>query len=126
MLVETEVLIPVIAPIVWPIVGPVMALRYPTQTLRVAISTPTLSILHFVDPEDDTRPPDFQMLARNFANSRLVMAYTTIKDKKQTEHNFVMLVQARARCALPMPLDCLPSLLYGTFFLSFCLPILYK
>ena len=37
-----------------------MALRYPTQPLRVAANTPTFSILHFVDPQDDARPPDFQ------------------------------------------------------------------
>ena len=48
MLVETEDLIPVIAPIVWPKFGPMMASRYPTQPLRVAASSPTLSILHFV------------------------------------------------------------------------------
>ena len=36
MLLETEDLIPVIAPIVWPIFGPMMALRYPTQPLRLA------------------------------------------------------------------------------------------
>ena len=48
MLVETEDLIPLIAPIVWPMFGAVMALRYPTQALRVAASAPALSILHFV------------------------------------------------------------------------------
>ena len=105
MLVETDDLIPMVAPIVWPNFGSVMALQFPTQPLRVAISTPTLSILHFVDPEDDTRPLDFQMLVREFANFRPPMAYTIIKDKKQTEHNFVMLVRAKARCALPMPLE---------------------
>ena len=51
MLVETEYLVPLIASIVWTMFGPLMALRYPTQPLRVAASTPTLSILHFVDPE---------------------------------------------------------------------------
>ena len=55
-LVETEDLIPVIALIVWPIFGPFMALRYPTQPLRVADSTPTLSILNFVDSEEDSTP----------------------------------------------------------------------
>ena len=39
MLVETEDLTPVIAPIIWPIFGSVLALRYPTQPLRVAAST---------------------------------------------------------------------------------------
>ena len=105
MLVETEDLIPVIAPIVWPIFGSVKAKRYPMQPLRVAASTPTLSILHFVDPEDDARPPDFQTLVRNFANFRPTMAYTIIKDKKQVEHNFVTLIRARARCAMPMSLE---------------------
>ena len=47
-LVETEDLMPLIAPVVWPIFGAVMALRYPTQALRVAALAPTLSILHFV------------------------------------------------------------------------------
>ena len=69
-LVETEDPVPVIAPIIWPILGAVMALRYPTQPLRVAVSTPTLSILHFLDPQDDARPPDFQMQVRDFANFR--------------------------------------------------------
>ena len=45
MLVKTEDLMPLTAPIVWPIFGAVMALRYPTQVLRVAANTPTLSIL---------------------------------------------------------------------------------
>ena len=82
-----------------------MALRYPTQPLRVAASTPTLSILHFVVPQDDVRPPDFQMLVRDFANFRPPMAYSIIKDKKQVEHNFLNLIRARARCALPMPIE---------------------
>ena len=56
MLVETEDLIPVIAPIIWPIFGAMMALRYSTQSLRVAANTRTLSILHFVKAQDDTRP----------------------------------------------------------------------
>ena len=42
MLLETEKLIPLIAPILWPIIGAVMALRYPTQVLRVAANTPCL------------------------------------------------------------------------------------
>ena len=57
VLVETEDLIPLIAPIVWPLIGRLMALRYPTQPLRVAASTPTLFILHFVDPEEDSTLP---------------------------------------------------------------------
>ena len=108
MLVETEDLIPLIAPIIWPIFGSVMALRYPTQPLRVAASAPTLSILHFVDPEDDARPPDFHALVRNFANFRPPMAFTIIKDKKQVEYNFGALIRARARCAIPMPLELHP------------------
>ena len=108
MLVETEDLIPLIAPIIWPIFGSVMALRYPTQPLRVAASAPTLSILHFVDPEDDARPPDFHALVRNFTNFRPPMAFTIIKDKKQVEYNFGALIRARARCAIPMPLELHP------------------
>ena len=108
MLVETEDLIPFIAPIIWPIFGSVMALRYPAQPLRVAASAPTLSILHFVDPEDDARPPDFYALVRNFANFRPPMAYTVIKNKKQVEYNFGALIRARARCAIPMPLELHP------------------
>ena len=105
MLVETEDLVPMIAPIVWPIFGSMMALRYSTQPLRVAAKARTLSILHFVDPEDDARQPDFQM--PNFANFRPPMAYTIIKDKKQVEYNFSALIRARARCAVPMPLEAL-------------------
>ena len=41
MLVETEDLKPLIAPIVWPTFGAVMALRYPTQALRVAALAPS-------------------------------------------------------------------------------------
>ena len=74
MLVETDDIIPMIALIVWPIFGPMMALRYPTQPLRVAASSPTLSILHFVDPQDDARPPEFQTPVRDFANFQPPMA----------------------------------------------------
>ena len=71
MLVETEDLILLIAPIVWPIFGPVMALRYPTQPLRVATSTPpTLSILHFVNAEENQGIPSFHALVRTFVNFR--------------------------------------------------------
>ena len=108
MLVETEDLIPVIAPIIWPIFGPMMALRYPTQPLRIAASSPTLSLLHFLDPQDNARPPEFQTLVRNFANFRPPMAYTVVKDKKQVEHNFATLIRARARCAIPMPMELHP------------------
>ena len=57
MLVETEDLIPLIAPIVWPIFGAVMALRYPTQVLRMAANTPTYSILHFVTTDGIQQEP---------------------------------------------------------------------
>ena len=33
------------------------------------------------------------------------MAYTVIKDRRQVEHSFVTIIRARARCALPMPLE---------------------
>ena len=108
MLVETEDLIPVIAPVIWPIFGPMMALRFPTQPLRIAASSPTLSLLHFVDPQDNARPPEFQTLVHNFANFRPPMAYTVVKDKKQVEHNFATLIRARARCAIPMPMELHP------------------
>ena len=85
-----------------------MALRYPTQPLRIAASSPTLSILHFVDPQDDAKPPGFQTLVRDFAKFRPPMAYTIIKDKKQVEHNFVTLIRARARCAIPRSLELHP------------------
>ena len=85
-----------------------MALRYPTQPLRVAASSPTLSILHFVNPQDDARPPGFQTLVRDFANFGPLMTYTIIKDKKQIEHKFLTLIRARARCAIPMSLELHP------------------
>ena len=108
MLVETEGLIPVNAPIVWPIFGPMMALRYPTQPLRIAASSPTLSMMHFVDPQDEARPPGFQTLVRDFSNFRPPRAYTIIKDQKQVEHNFVTLIRTRARSAIPMSLELHP------------------
>ena len=52
MLVETEVLILLIVPIVWLIFSAVMALTYPTQTLRVAAGTQNWSILHFVRADE--------------------------------------------------------------------------
>ena len=33
------------------------------------------------------------------------MAYTIVKDKNQVEHNFVTLIRARERCAIPMPME---------------------
>ena len=33
------------------------------------------------------------------------MAYTIIKDKKQAEHNVIILVRVRARCSLPLSLE---------------------
>ena len=45
------------------------------------------------------------MLVRNFANFQPPMAYTVIKDRKQVEYNFVTLIRARARCAVPMSLE---------------------
>ena len=105
MLVETEDLIPLIAPILWPIFGAVMALRYPTQVMRVAANTPTLSILHFVISDGSQRGSSYQRAVSSFASLRPPMAYTIIKDKKQVEHNFASNIRARARCALPMPME---------------------
>ena len=85
MLVETEDLIPLIAPIVWPIFGAVMALRYPTQVLRVAANAPTLSILHFVTSDGTQRGPTYQRAVSSFAFLRPLMAYTIIKNKRQVE-----------------------------------------
>ena len=68
--VETEDLIPLIAPIIWPIFGAVMALRYPTQTLRVAAHAPTLSISHFVNTNGSQRGPTYQTAVGNFSYQR--------------------------------------------------------
>ena len=69
-LVETEDLIPVIAPIVWPKFGPFMTVRYPSQPLRVEASTLTLSILHFLDPEEISTHTSLRALVRTIANLR--------------------------------------------------------
>ena len=103
MLLETEDLIPLIAPIIWPIFGAVMALRYPTQTLRVAAHTPTLYILHFVSTNGSQRGPTYQTAVRNFACFRPPMAYTVIKNRWNI--NLQAITQAHARCALPMPVE---------------------
>ena len=108
MLVETEDLIPLIAPIIWPIFGAVMALRYPTQALRVAAVAPSLSILHFVTSNGPLQGPTYQSIIRNFANLRPPMAYTIIKDRQQVEHNYLMMIKARARSSLPLPIEIHP------------------
>ena len=94
MLVETLALIPLIAPIVWPIFGAVMALRYPTQVLRMAANTPTFSILHFVTTDGTQPEPTYRGVVANFNSLRPPMAYTIIKDKKQVEHNFTSIIRA--------------------------------
>ena len=108
MLVETEDLMPLIAPIVWPIFGAVMALRYPTQTLRVAAVSPSLSILHFVTSDGPLQGPTYQSVIHSFANLRPPMAYTVIKDRQQVEHNYLSLIKARARSSLPLPMEIHP------------------
>ena len=94
MLVETEDLMPLIAPIVWPIFGAVMALRYPTQVLRMAANTPTLSILHFVTTDGPQPDPTYHRVVASFTSLRPPMAYTINKDKKQVEHNFTAIIRA--------------------------------
>ena len=105
MLVETEDLILRIAPILWLIFGAVMALRYPTQDLRAAADSPTLAILHLVISDGSQRGPAYQRAISSFAVLRPPRAYTVIKDRKQVEHNFVSIIRARARCALPLPME---------------------
>ena len=105
MLVETKDLMPLIAPIVWPIFGAVMALRYPTQVLRMARNTPTLSILHFVTTHGLQSDPTYHRVVTSFTSLRPPMAYTIIKDKKQVDYNFTAIIRARARSALPMPME---------------------
>ena len=92
-------------PIVWPFFGAVMALRYSTQALRVAASAPVLSILHFVISDGSQRGPTYLTAVRKIACLRPPMAYTVIKDRKQVEYNFTAIIRARARCALPMPMN---------------------
>ena len=72
-----------------------MALRYPTQTLRVAAHTPILSILHFVSINGSQRGPTYQTAVRNFACLRPPMAYTVIKDRKQVEYIFTATIVQR-------------------------------
>ena len=105
MLVETEDLIPLIAPIIWPIFGAVMTLRYPTQNWRVAANAPSLSILHFVIINGPLQGPPYTSVIRSFANLRPPTAYTVIKERRPVEHNYLTLIGARARCALPLPLE---------------------
>ena len=82
-----------------------MALRYPTQALRVAASTPTLSILHVVSTNGSQRGPTYQRAVRNLTCLRPPVAYTVIEDRKHVEYNFTTIIRARARCALPMPME---------------------
>ena len=92
-----------------------MALRYPTQTLRVAALAPTLSILHFMTSDGSHWDPTYQTAVRTFTSLRPPMAYTIIKEKKQVEYTFIdyinitinthtSIIRRRARCALPMPM----------------------
>ena len=97
MLGETKDPSPLITFIVWPIFGAVMALGYPTQTLRVAASTSNWSILHFVRANESQRGgPTYQTVVRNFASLRHPMAYSMIKDRRQVEHNFVTIFRGSA------------------------------
>ena len=82
-----------------------MALRYPTQTLRVAAHASILSILHFVSANGSQRGPTYQTAVKNFACLRPPMAYTVYKDRKQVDKSFAAIFRARARCALPMPME---------------------
>ena len=102
MLVETEVLIPLIAPIAWPIFGSMMALRYPTQPLKIAATASVHSILHFVNFEENQQIPSFSKVVRTFGNLRPPTAYTMIKDRQQVEYNYTATIRARARCAFPL------------------------
>ena len=49
--------------------------------------------------------PTYHRAVASFASLRPPMAYTINKDKKQVEHNFTSIIRARARCALPMPME---------------------
>ena len=115
MLVETKDLMPLISPIVWPIFGAVMALRYPKQVLRMAANTPTFSILHFVTTDGLQPDPTYHRVVAGFTSLRPPMAYTIIKDKKQVEHNFTSIIKARARSALPMPMEFHPIAWLATY-----------
>ena len=97
MLVETEHLIPLIAPIIWLIFGALMALRYPTQALRVAVNAPSLSILHFVITNGPLQGPTYATVIRNFANLRPPMVYTVIKERRLPDAN-------PGTCALRAPI----------------------
>ena len=99
-----------IAPMVWPIFRAVMALRYPTQVLRMAANTPTLSILHFVTTDGPQPDPTYHRVVASLTSLRPPMAYTIIKDKKQVEQNFTSIIRARAPSALPMPMEFHPPI----------------
>ena len=71
----------------------------------MATNAATESLLQFVKSDDTQRLHKYHAVVRNFANLRPHMACTVIKDKKQVKHNFVSLIRARARCALPLPLE---------------------
>ena len=79
-----------------------MALRYPTQPLRIAATASVHSILHFVNFEENQQIPSFSEVVTTFANLRPPTAYTMIKDRQQVEYNYTATIRARARCALPL------------------------
>ena len=82
-----------------------MALRYPTQVLRVVANAPSLSILHFIITNGPLQGPTNASVIRSFTNLRPPMTYTIIKERRQVEHNYLTLIRARARCVLPLPLE---------------------
>ena len=54
---------------------------------------------------EPNRKPTYRGVVANFSSLRPPMAYTIIKEKTQVEHNFTSIMRARARCALPMPVE---------------------
>ena len=72
MLVETEDLLLLITPMVWPIFGAMVALRYPTQLLKLA-----------------TNPPHSQCQPKFAVSLTCGLQWPTIlKDRKQVEHTY--------------------------------------
>ena len=78
--------------------------------MKVAADAPLLpfSVLHFLGSDNSRRAPTYQAIVRNFANLQHPIVYTVNKDRKQKEHNYSTLIRARARNALPRPLEFRP------------------
>ena len=117
---EVEDLMPVLAPVLNPIYGAIGVHRYPTNPLRLASQSLSISMLTFLK---NKKPHNYQQMVER---GLFLLVYTTTKSEIQQDEYLMGIVRTRTKEACALPREYGPVNWYGSTLDTSGMPICYN